>query len=333
MKKVKLFFLGITTLFLIKASPILSQNTFANQRSFCTAQLTAQSRDAKITLRSGPGANYSSKGYGLVGDFIYILSSSPPQPEYSQDSQGYRWYKVGFPNSGATGWIRNDFLNQTCSQNSQKPVTNSNPNPNPSANSTIQIIDDIPLFFNKLQILSSKLVKNTFETTAQYEAKKRQKIQEFIQTEGINLNETLAVILPINISIDNNNWQYDADQNTFLIYRNNNSFSFSDSSYYFNNTQERYEFYLENKEAQSNNNYWLDKKYKFSVNDPDYIAITKISPNYAQQLITEKRLFVKVFFKLNYPFLRESNSNRIIGEMKNTQIIDKTTGKVLWSLE
>lgn len=106
--------LVITTLCLVsgKDSEVLAQSS--RQRSICTATLTADSRSARINLRSGAGTNYSSRGYGLVGDFVYILSNSPPEADYRKDSQGYIWYRVEFPKSKAMGWIREDFLIRKC---------------------------------------------------------------------------------------------------------------------------------------------------------------------------------------------------------------------------
>lgn len=109
-----LILLTITTFGLVagKQPEVFAQ--FPPQRSICTATLTASSPSARINLRSGAGTNYQSRGYGLVGDFIYILSSSPPESDYRQDSQGNLWYRVEFPKSMARGWIREDFLRFQC---------------------------------------------------------------------------------------------------------------------------------------------------------------------------------------------------------------------------
>ncbi|MFL9458989.1 hypothetical protein AB0758_49460 [Tolypothrix bouteillei VB521301_2] len=99
----------------VLASPsVLAQHTFGNQRSHCQATLIGSERNTRITLRSGPGTNYSSRGYGLVGDRVYVLTATAPELDYEKDKQGYGWHRVGFPKSGATGWIREDLLRLKC---------------------------------------------------------------------------------------------------------------------------------------------------------------------------------------------------------------------------
>ena len=93
---------------------VSAQYDFREQQSLCTATLIANNPNARITLRSGPGTNFKSLGYGLVGDYIYILSTTPPEADYAEDRQGYLWYRVGFPRSGAQGWMREDFLKKFC---------------------------------------------------------------------------------------------------------------------------------------------------------------------------------------------------------------------------
>lgn len=49
-------------------------------------------------IRSGPGTEYEVQQTAYPGDPVQILDSA-------QDSGGYTWYKVRFPQSGAQGWI------------------------------------------------------------------------------------------------------------------------------------------------------------------------------------------------------------------------------------
>ncbi len=107
--------LAITTaIFSIPSPAVFAQPTFGNERSHCQATLTANEPNSRITLRSGAGSNYRSLGYGLVGDRVQVLTLSPPELDYQEDSQGRVWYRVGFPRSGAKGWIRADLLRMQC---------------------------------------------------------------------------------------------------------------------------------------------------------------------------------------------------------------------------
>ncbi|WP_204104696.1 MULTISPECIES: SH3 domain-containing protein [Spirulina sp. CCY15215] len=109
---------GVTAVTILSASTVvLAQHTFPRERSHCSATLVANDPGSRITLRANPGTNSRSLGYGLVGDRIYVLTLSPPELDYATDRQGYTWYRVGFPGSGAKGWIREDFLRLRCVQN------------------------------------------------------------------------------------------------------------------------------------------------------------------------------------------------------------------------
>lgn len=54
-------------------------------------------------IRSGPGTDYKSNHIAYPGDRVRIL-------ERGNDSGGYTWYKVYFPESGADGWIAGQLL-------------------------------------------------------------------------------------------------------------------------------------------------------------------------------------------------------------------------------
>jgi hypothetical protein len=98
----------------VSVGAAFAQHTFSGKTSYCTATLTAKQRSTKIALRKSPGTKYLTLGYGLVGDRVFVLSSSAPELDAHQDSQGHIWYRVGFPRSGAKGWIRQDFLRMKC---------------------------------------------------------------------------------------------------------------------------------------------------------------------------------------------------------------------------
>ncbi|MGB3139052.1 MAG: SH3 domain-containing protein [Nodosilinea sp.] len=67
------------------------------------AQLITAQEGAQVNLRSQPTTASNAKGYGLMGDPVQLLRSA-------QRSDG-TWYYVKFEESGAEGWIRNDFIN------------------------------------------------------------------------------------------------------------------------------------------------------------------------------------------------------------------------------
>lgn len=71
-------------------------------KSNSEAILTATNPSSQINLRATPSANGKRLGYGLVGDRVQVITKTT--------SEGYTWYKVGFPGSGAEGWIRGDFI-------------------------------------------------------------------------------------------------------------------------------------------------------------------------------------------------------------------------------
>jgi hypothetical protein len=57
----------------------------------------------RVNIRDTPSTNSNVRHYGLGGDRVTILNQT-------NAPDGYRWYFVEFPNSGARGWIRGDLL-------------------------------------------------------------------------------------------------------------------------------------------------------------------------------------------------------------------------------
>lgn len=54
-------------------------------------------------IRSGPGTDFSVKHIAYPGDRVQVISTQ-------RDKEGYPWYEIYFPNSGATGWIAGQLL-------------------------------------------------------------------------------------------------------------------------------------------------------------------------------------------------------------------------------
>ncbi|WP_416670483.1 protein kinase domain-containing protein [Egbenema bharatensis] len=67
-----------------------------------TAQIIGQTSGSRVNVRSTPSTRANSPHYGLVGDRVTVL-------EQAQGDDGRTWYSVQF-SSGATGWIREDFV-------------------------------------------------------------------------------------------------------------------------------------------------------------------------------------------------------------------------------
>lgn len=57
----------------------------------------------RVNIRETPSTNSSVRHYGLGGDRVTILNQT-------NAPDGYRWYFVEFPKTGARGWIRGDLL-------------------------------------------------------------------------------------------------------------------------------------------------------------------------------------------------------------------------------
>jgi hypothetical protein len=93
---------------------IASQPTAAVGSS--DAILVAGDTNSQINLRATPSSTGQRLGYGLVGDQVQVIKR--------MTSEGYDWFQVKFPRSGAIGWIRGDFVNVvSASQPSSEPQT------------------------------------------------------------------------------------------------------------------------------------------------------------------------------------------------------------------
>jgi hypothetical protein len=57
---------------------------------------------SRVNVRSGPSITDTAIHYGLVGDRVWASRTT--------HSSGYTWYFVGFPASGASGWVRGDLI-------------------------------------------------------------------------------------------------------------------------------------------------------------------------------------------------------------------------------
>lgn len=92
--------------------------------STCDAQLTAQNSGSLINLRAEATTTSTLRGYGLVGDRVSVL-------DQTQGFDGYTWYNVQFPRSGAIGWVRGDLITvfsqgQSCTGQANAPTPSEN---------------------------------------------------------------------------------------------------------------------------------------------------------------------------------------------------------------
>jgi hypothetical protein len=111
-------FTGLVATLLLTAAPASAQSKIPRSEwSHCRATLTGETPGSRINLRSGPSINYQQEGYGLVGDLVVILRESGGTHfdlAAAKDRLGSSWYRVGFSESGARGWVREDFVTIEC---------------------------------------------------------------------------------------------------------------------------------------------------------------------------------------------------------------------------
>lgn len=91
------------------------------------AVLTANDPNSQINLRATPSTTGKRQGYGLVGDGVQVIDQTT--------SEGYTWYKVRFPRSGAQGWIRQDFISVGRTAQQPSPSTPTEPSTSQQAQS------------------------------------------------------------------------------------------------------------------------------------------------------------------------------------------------------
>jgi hypothetical protein len=111
-------FTGLVATLMLSVAPASAQSEIPqSEMSYCMGTLTGETPGSRINLRSDASINSQPEGYGLVGDRVHILRYPRGTPQdlfIVEDSQGSSWYYVGFPESGARGWIREDFISPEC---------------------------------------------------------------------------------------------------------------------------------------------------------------------------------------------------------------------------
>jgi hypothetical protein len=67
------------------------------------ASLISSEPGSAINIRAGVGTSSEILHLGYSGDRVEILNQV-------SGTDGYRWYNIRFPQSGAAGWVRGDFI-------------------------------------------------------------------------------------------------------------------------------------------------------------------------------------------------------------------------------
>lgn len=70
------------------------------------AWIDGEEAGSRVNIRSGPGLEHESTGYGLVRNYIDIIGQG-----MSESCE--TWAKVRFPISGHEGWIHGQFIGAT----------------------------------------------------------------------------------------------------------------------------------------------------------------------------------------------------------------------------
>jgi serine/threonine protein kinase, bacterial len=81
----------------------LSQSPIPYESPAKTTDAVIAGNKGETNIRRGPGMNHGVQHIAYPGDRVKVL-------ETKYDSGGYRWYKIYFPKSGASGWIAEKLL-------------------------------------------------------------------------------------------------------------------------------------------------------------------------------------------------------------------------------
>jgi len=88
----------------IDGTNVSSTPTIRDTPNSVITNATIVGKPGSKNIRSGPGTQYSALHIAYPGDRIKIL-------ETASDQGGYTWYKIYFPESGASGWIAAQLIN------------------------------------------------------------------------------------------------------------------------------------------------------------------------------------------------------------------------------
>jgi len=80
-----------------------SETHSVNPPSSGMARLNSREAGSAINIREGASTASEIRHLGYSGDQVEIISQV-------NSEDGYRWYNIRFPQSGAMGWVRGDFI-------------------------------------------------------------------------------------------------------------------------------------------------------------------------------------------------------------------------------
>jgi hypothetical protein len=86
-------------------------------RGSCLARVVGEVEGSRVNMRSGPGSDFDSPAFVLVGQVVNeLIDDESGRRIFRQDNAGSTWQFVEYVPSRTRGWIRSDFLRQiSCS--------------------------------------------------------------------------------------------------------------------------------------------------------------------------------------------------------------------------
>lgn len=99
---------------LITLLPQFTPIATAQVRSNCSVSIIGDERGSRVNMRSGPGTEFDSPGFILVGQAVRMLNDANGNRIIRTDNQRMQWFLVEYVPSGTRGWVREDFIGENC---------------------------------------------------------------------------------------------------------------------------------------------------------------------------------------------------------------------------
>ncbi len=91
-------------------TPIATAQVLSN----CSVSIVGNQRGSRVNMRSGPGTEFDSPGFILVGQVVRMLNDSNGNRIIRTDNQRMQWFLVEYIPSSTRGWVREDFIGPSC---------------------------------------------------------------------------------------------------------------------------------------------------------------------------------------------------------------------------